>query len=205
MAIRIVAICGSVRPGNYTAKALKLALDELGNLPDVDVAAFRIEDLDLSLPGLPAGNPAALERFQKAVGEATGVLLASPEYHGGVSSPMKLAIDNLGFPSALAGKPIALLGVAAGGIGAIKSLEQLRLICSHVGAIVLPSPISVANCQKVFDEDGNCLDPKMEKMIRGCGRGLIDYIKGAICPRVTLEAMARQVESVAAAAGPDGA
>jgi FMN reductase len=48
---------------------------------------------------------------------------------------MKLAIDNLGFPSMLSGKPISLLGVAAGVIGAIKSLEELRGICSHVGAV----------------------------------------------------------------------
>ena len=37
---------------------------------------------------------------------------------------MKLVIENLGFPSVLAGKPVALLGMAAGAIGAIKSLEH---------------------------------------------------------------------------------
>ena len=47
-------------------------------------------------------------------------------------------IENMGFPSVLAGKPVSLLGVAAGRIGAIKSLESLRGVCSHIGAIVLP-------------------------------------------------------------------
>ena len=56
----------------------------------------------------------------------------------------KLVIENLGFPSVLAGKPVALVGVAAGRIGAIKSLEQLRGVCSHVGALVLPGAVSVA-------------------------------------------------------------
>ena len=64
----------------------------------------------------------------------------------------KLIIENLGFPSVLATKPVALLGVAAGQIGAIKSLEQLRSVLSHVGAIVLPGPVSVAGVQGVFDE-----------------------------------------------------
>ena len=73
------------------------------------------------------------------------VILATPEYHGSFAAMMKLVIENLGFPSTLAGKPVALLGVAAGRIGAIKSLEQLRSVCSHVGAIVLPGPVSVAN------------------------------------------------------------
>lgn len=39
---------------------------------------------------------------------------------------IKLVIENLGFPSPLAAKPVALLGVAAGQIGAIKSLESLQ-------------------------------------------------------------------------------
>ncbi len=192
MPVKIVTICGSVRPGNYTAKALRLVLDEFAKHSDVEVVPIFFDELELPLPGLPARDPAAVERFQQAVKESTGVLLASPEYHGGVSSPMKLAIDNLGFPSMLSGKPISLLGVAAGVIGAIKSLEELRGICSHVGAIVLPMAVSVARVQQVFDDHGNCQDPDTEKRIRGAATSLIEYIRGAICPRITLEAIVRQ-------------
>src|ERR1700733_15050380 len=98
MPIKIVTICGSVQPGNNTAKALRLVLDEFARHPDVEVAPIFLDTLDLPLPGLKARSPADIERFQQKVKEATGVLLASPEYHGGVSSPMKLAIDNLGYP-----------------------------------------------------------------------------------------------------------
>jgi NAD(P)H-dependent FMN reductase len=192
MAIKIATICGSVRPGNYTSKALRLALDEFAKHVDVEVTPFYLDKLDLPLPGQPAKDSAAVERFRQTIKEATGVLLASPEYHGGISSPMKLAIDNLGFPSVLAGKPISLLGVAAGVIGAIKSLEQLRGICSHVGALVLPLAVSVARVQQVFDEGGNCRDADVEKSIRRAAVNLLDYIRGHICPAVTLEAMTRQ-------------
>ncbi len=192
MSIKIVTICGSVRPGNYTAKALRLVLDEFSKQSDVEVTPIFLDELDLPLPGLSARDPAAVERFQQAVKESTGVLLASPEYHGGVSSPMKLAIDNLGFPSMLSGKPISLLGVAAGAIGAIKSMEDLRGICSHVGAIVLPMAVSVARVQQAFDEEGNCQDADTEKRIRSAATNLIDYIRGAICPGITLEAIVRQ-------------
>jgi len=104
---------------------------------------------------------------------------------------MKQIIENLGFPSVLAGKPVALLGVAAGQIGAIKSLEQLRSICSHIGAMVLPGPVSVANVQKVFDDQGECQDAGVEKRIRGVATTLIDYINQNICPRVALEQIVR--------------
>ena len=61
-----------------------------------------------------------------------------------MSACAKLIIENLGFPSVLAGKAIVILGVAAGSAGAIKSLEQLRCVLSHIGAIVLPGPVSIA-------------------------------------------------------------
>jgi FMN reductase len=125
------------------------------------------------------------------VDAATGVILATPEYHGSFSAYLKQVIENLGFPSRLAGKPVALLGVAAGQIGAIKSLEQLRSVCSHVGAIVLPGPVSVAGVQRVFNEQGVCLDEKVEARIRGVGDSLIHYVQQNICPRMALEHMVR--------------
>jgi FMN reductase len=105
---------------------------------------------------------------------------------------MKLVIENLGFPSALSGKPVALLGVAAGSIGAIKSLEQLRGVCAHVGAIALPLPVSIANVQKAFAPDGTCQDPAVEKLVRRVGTGLLDYIRKSVCPRVQLEQLLRE-------------
>ncbi|MCG8604957.1 NAD(P)H-dependent oxidoreductase, partial [bacterium] len=106
-------------------------------------------------------------------------------------SVIKLVVENLGFPSVLSGKPVALLGVAAGQIGAIKALEQLRSVCSHVGAIVLPGPVSVAGVSKLFDEQGRCLDERVEKRIRGMATNLLDYIEGHICPKICLEEMVR--------------
>ena len=188
--IRVVAVSGSVRPGNYTSKALALVVDEIGKHERVGLELFDPREMRLAPPGTETDDP-RVERLKLAVQEATGVILATPEYHGGYSSVIKLVIENLGFPSVLAGKPVALLGVAAGSIGAIKALENLRSVCSHVGAIVLPGPVSVAHVRKVFDEEGRCLDEAVEARVRGVATNLLDYIGTNICPRVTLEAMVR--------------
>ena len=188
MGIQIVAIGGSVREDNFTWKALSLVADEFKKL-EVTCEVIDPRDLELAFPG--KGESTSAEALKKKVTEATGLILATPEYHGSFSAAMKLVIENLGFPSVLAGKPIALLGVAAGAIGAIKSLEHLRSVCSHIGAVVLPGPVSVANVQKVFDEKGACKDPAVEKRIRGCANTLLDYIHKHICPRVCLEEMVR--------------
>ncbi len=189
--IHIVLINGSVRPHNYTAMASALVADELRKDPKVQVQVLDPAELHLPLPGLD-GNSEGVHKLQNAVKHATAVVLATPEYHGSFSSVMKLVIENLGFPSLLQGKPVALLGVAAGAIGAIKSLEHLRGVASHVGAIVLPTPISVANVRSVFDAAGRPTDPGAESMIRGLARSLMEYLHGNVCPRVTLERLMRE-------------
>lgn len=194
--IPVVAILGSVRPGNYTAMALAIVADEIGKISEIDFNIIDPAKIELPLPGMGKGSP-DLELLQNMVSEAAGILLATPEYHGSYSSVMKLVIENLGFPNALSGKPVALLGVAAGRIGAIKALEHLRSVCSHVGAIVLPGPISVAGVQQVFDEQGNCLNPGVEKEIRSLSGKLVEYIQQHHCPEISLEEIVRQGSAVA--------
>lgn len=189
--IRIVIINGSVRPGNYTAKASALVADELRRDPKVSVEVIDPTKLDLPMPGTRP-DAESTKAIQQIVGAASGVVLATPEYHGSFSSVMKLVIENLGFPSVMSGKPVALLGVAAGSIGAIKSLEQLRSVCSHIGAIALPLPISIANVQKVFDAEGRCLDARVEKLVRGVATHLMDYLRQNVCPRIQLERLLRE-------------
>jgi chromate reductase, NAD(P)H dehydrogenase (quinone) len=189
--IRIVIINGSARPGNFTGKAVAIVADELGRDPRVSVEVINPGALNLPLPGTDLQAPAVKELQAKIVA-ATAVVLATPEYHGSFSSVMKLTIENLGFPSVLSGKPVALLGVAAGAIGAIKSLEHLRGVVSHIGALALPLPISIPNVQTVFDADGSVKDPAVEKLIRRVATNLMQYIDRHICPRVTLERLLRE-------------
>src|SRR6186713_2173431 len=120
---RIVTISGSSQSPSFTRRALMVVDDELGK-SSFGVETFDGAELHLDFPGRPLTADGA--RLRDAVADAAGVVLATPEYHGGVSALIKLCVENLGYPSALSGKPVALLGVAAGRIGAIKSLEQLR-------------------------------------------------------------------------------
>ena len=179
--IHIVVIIGSIQPGNYTSKAVNLVADELRKHRECTVEVIDPATMNLPFPGMPESTDTA--KLRESISKATGVILSTPECHGGYSSVIKLVIENMGFPSELAGKPISLLGVAAGRIGAIKSLESLRGICSHVGVIVMPGPVSVAGVRQVFDEEGNCQDEATEKLIRSLAVHLLDYIHDSICPK----------------------
>lgn len=187
----IVALQGTTRPGSYTAHALAVVVDELEQRHPGCVTIVDPSTLSLPFPGQTGEYPDVSE-LQDTVRGATGVVFATPEYHGTFSSVAKLLVENLGFPSALSTKPVALLGVAAGSIGAIKSLESLRGVCSHVGAIVLPGPVSIANVRSAFDADGRVIDETVDRQLRALASSLLGYIEQSVCPRFALETMVRQ-------------
>ena len=189
--VRVAAILGTGRPGNVTSKVLALAVDELSGNPEVRVTWIDPAEMELPFPG-QSGDFPDRERLQAAIRDADGLIFATPEYHGSYAAAMKLVIENLGFPSVLAGKPAALIGAASGAIGAVKALEHLRSVLSHVGAIVLPGPVSVAGVHKVFDAEGRCLDEAVARRTRKLAANLLDYVERSTCPRAGLEAFARR-------------
>jgi NAD(P)H-dependent FMN reductase len=82
--------------------------------------------------------------------------------------------------------------VAAGRIGAIKSIEQLRGVCGHVGALVVPGAVSIANVQGAFDARGRCTDAGAEAALRSLPAALIRFVHDFVCPRFIMEDMARK-------------
>lgn len=170
----IIVISGSRRPGSNTEKALRIALDELEkNGKRVEVV--RLGEWNFPLPGDSSVKDDG-GCLRKKVLAAKGLLFVTPEYHGSISSTLKLIIDNLGFPSTLESKDIAIMGVAMGP-SADNALKHLRHILTHVGGNVLPTESSVGSVHKKFDETGICLEPEVEDSIRKVSRGLLQHLK----------------------------
>ncbi|MBU0475302.1 MAG: NAD(P)H-dependent oxidoreductase [Bacteroidetes bacterium] len=172
---KIVAIIGSVSKNSYTRKSLKLAVNEIEKHDNFSVTIIDPRDFDLPNPGSGIMNEDR-KRLQQIVGEADGAILATPEYNGSYSSVIKLVIENLGYPSQLCGKPITLLGIADGEMGAIKSIEALRGVCAHIGGLVLPHTTSISYVNQKFDVNDNCIDEQTDRRIRRVGTELIKYI-----------------------------
>ena len=189
--IKIATVLGSALAPKVTAMALALVHDELRSIEDVSVIDIDPSKLRLFIPGMEDG-PSDSEQLQELVRSVDGVIISTPEYHNSFSSLIKMVIENLGYPSALSGKPVSLLGIAGGRYGAIKSLEHLRSVCSHVGALVLPGGISISKARTVFDNQGNCLDVEVEQDIRDMARYMYRYIHDSQCPDISLEELARK-------------
>ena len=176
--IHLVAITGSVRTDDNTSKVLALVVDEIKKHSDVTLDVIDPDSLSLPLPG--KNEKSSADALQKIVSSAAGVVLATPEYNGSYSSVIKLVIEHLGEPSVLAGKPVVLLGVASGGIGAVKALEHLGSVCLNEEAIVLPGSVSVARVHRIFSAQGECTDKDVEKRVRGLADTLLNYIRNSV-------------------------
>jgi FMN reductase len=169
--IRIVGICGSLRPGSYTRVAVDIAL---GGAQEVGAETQAIDLRDYNLIFCDGKKdesryPEGVFRLRRQVKEAHGIILGTPEYHGGYSGVLKNALDLMGFEE-LEGKMIGLVGVSGGKMGAVHALDSLRNIGRALHAWVIPEQAWVPEAWKVFDKDGHLRDQEYEERLKEVGR-----------------------------------
>ncbi len=169
--IRVVGICGSIRPGSYTRAALALALagaaDNGAQTELIDLRHYQLIFCDGKDD--ESNYPADVAKLRAAVRPAQGIILATPEYHGGYSGVLKNALDLMGFEE-FEGKMLGLVGVSGGRMGAVGPMHALRDVGRALHAWVIPEQASVAQAWEVFDDQGHCRQPDIEKRLREVGR-----------------------------------
>lgn len=169
--VRIVAICGSLRPGSYTRMALQVALR---GARETGAEATLIDPREYQLifcdgKENESGYPKGVFRLRDEVKRAHGVILGTPEYHGGVSGVLKNALDLMGFEE-LEGKMIGLVGVSGGAFGSVHALSHLRTIGRALHAWVIPEQVAISEAWKAFDKEGNPTNLELEKRLLELGR-----------------------------------
>ena len=173
--LKIVGICGSLREGSYTRMALAVALRGAAE-HGAETQLIDLRDYQLTFcngGGSDDLRPDVL-RLCEDVSRAQGVILATPEYHGGYSGVLKNALDLMGFDE-FEGKMVGLVGVSAGSTGAFGALSSLRSVGRALHAWVVPEQAAVANVDDVFDEQGNCNDQAIEKRLKAVGRQVAKF------------------------------
>ena len=171
----IVGICGSLSADSTTRRALELALRAAQKAGG---ATTMLDLRELKLPFASSDwNPTEwpdAEKLLRAIRGADGLLWATPEYHGSYSGALKNALDLASIPD-FEGKVVALLGVAAGQIGAIQSLSHLRGIARQLHLWAIPSQLSIAQSYGAFDENGALKDPKLAQSLEKMSAELVKW------------------------------
>lgn len=171
--VRIVGIGGSLRSDSYSQVALSLAAQR------VEALGASVEVLDLRTMQLPFCNGEDdypgypdVERLRNTVKQADGLILVTPEYHGGVSGVLKNALDLMDFEQ-LDGKVTGLISVL-GGQSNSNALNELRLIMRWVHAWVIPEQIAVGQAWKAFGPDGKIFDEKLSQRFDQFAQSLVE-------------------------------
>jgi len=169
--LRVVGICGSIRPASLTRLALEIALEGAAALGAqtqlIDLATYELVFCDGKED--ESTYPEDVFRLRKEVQAAQGIILATPEYHGGYSGVLKNAMDLMGFDE-FRGKMIGLIGVAGGAMGAINALNSLRTIGRALHAWVVPVQAAIPEAWKVFDKDRKLTDEALRDRLQEVGR-----------------------------------
>jgi FMN reductase len=167
-----VGICGSLRPNGWTSAGLKIALAgaeekgataELLDLRDYDLPFCTGGDID-SIEG-----KAGVQRLRQKVFEASGIILATPNYHGSLSGVLKNALDLMSMRE-FEGKVVGLIGVSGGRMGGAATLNALRAIGRTLHAWVIPSEAWIYDADSAFTEDGRIKDRGSDQRFRDVGR-----------------------------------
>jgi NAD(P)H-dependent FMN reductase len=169
--IRVVGICGSLRSGSFTRAALRIALEGAAEL-GAETYLIDLRDYELDFchgEEKQRAYPADVHRLRQEVKQAQGIILATPEYHGGMSGVLKNALDLMGFDQ-FGGKMMGLIGVSGGQMGAINALNSLRTVGRSLHAWVIPEQALLPQAWKMFDATGRLKTNDYEERLKEVGR-----------------------------------
>jgi NAD(P)H-dependent FMN reductase len=90
----------------------------------------------------------AVALLRRLVREADALVLATPEYHGGMSGVLKNVLDLLDFEH-LEGKVVGAISVL-GGLSNCNALNDIRCVMRWCHAWVIPEQIAIGRARTVF-------------------------------------------------------
>ena len=170
MSVRILGIAGSLRAASYNRSLLRAAA-ELAPA-GMAIQLFDLIDVPLYNGDVEAqGDPEPVAALKRAIREADGVLMATPEYNHGVAAVMKNAVDWASRPpreAPLSGKPVGIMGASPGITGTARGQSQLRQAFEFTNSFAMPQPeLLVFKAHEKFDGEGRLTDETTRRYLAG--------------------------------------
>ncbi len=183
----IVGLGGALRDNSSTEKAMRVVLAEAER---AGAGTLLITGQALNLPLYAPEQTARSEAAQglvEALARADGIIIGSPGYHGSISGVVKNALDYAEDLRAdrrpyFTGRAVGCIATAGGWPGAINTLGALRDIVHALRGWPTPLGVAINTSEKVFDEDGACLNHKVETMLKTIAREVMHFATCQVVP-----------------------
>ena len=169
--MKLLCFAGALRAGSVSKQlvqeAIRILSEQHGvtaDYLDLKEYPFPVYDTDIEQS---QGIPDSIRLLAQRVSAANALIIASPEYNGGISSVLKTVIDWLSRvkPMPLKGKFLLLLSASPSGTGGVMGLWHTRLPFEALGVHVFPLMVAVPRAQNAFNEDGRLTDTKAEQKL----------------------------------------
>ena len=166
--LHVLAICGSLRAGSYNRAALRVAIEQKPpgmTVETADIGRIPPYNEDVRAQGFPP----PVETLRRQIAAADALLFVTPEYNYSMPGVLKNAIDWASRPpdQPFAGKPVAIMGAAAGMAGSARAQYDLRRSCVFLDMHPLNKPeVLIGQAQTKFDANGNLIDEAARGFIR---------------------------------------
>src|SRR5271169_4482329 len=163
--INVLAICGSLRAASYNRAALLTAIELKPPgmaIETADISTIPLYNEDLRVQGFPP----PVETLRRQIAAADALLFVTPEYNYSMSGVLKNAIDWASRPpdQPFAGKPVAIMGAAAGMAGTARAQYDLRRCCVFLDMHPINKPeVLIGQAHTKCDSGGRFTDEV------GCG------------------------------------
>lgn len=173
--MKILAISGSLRKASANTAMLQAAIAISSKVDGVEMSLYPPEDLE-AIPhfnpdrDVEGVTPNSVLKFRIALNASDGVLIASPEYVGGVSGLLKNSFDWVVSSDALEvyEKPFAVLNLSNRATEADDDLK--RIIKTMGGNVIDEASIQIPLKSNVVTTDGLLKNPylmqKLEKILQ---------------------------------------
>ncbi|CAK7073929.1 MAG: 2-hydroxy-1,4-benzoquinone reductase [Desulfovibrio sp.] len=163
----VAVFVGSLRKESFNKK-LAEALAYVGR-DMFHCTIIPLDDVPMYNQDLETDLPAPVARIKKAVAEADGILLVTPEYNRNIPPVLKNALDWCSRPpgnNSWTGKPAALAGTSPGVVGTAVAQSQLRSVMAMLGMIVMGQPeLYLVWKDDYFTAEGHVADAKNEAFL----------------------------------------
>ena len=173
MAPKILVFAGSIRTGAWSGRTADAAMKELA-LQGAEVTRISLADYPLPImdEDLEAqkGIPENAVKLARLIAHHDGVLVATPEYNGSISSVLKNAIDWASRPwgkNSFSRMPSGVIGTSPGSIGTAVAQQSLKSVLSFCNSPMMNAlEAYVQFTPGLITDDGEVTKPDTEMFLK---------------------------------------
>lgn len=179
--MKLVAIVGTNAKQSYNRSLLQFMKRHFASKADIEI--LEITDVPMFNETDDQTDTPVIQKFNKAISEADGVIISTPEHNHTIPSSLNSLLEWLSFNiHPLDGKPTMIVGASYDVQGSSRAQLHLRQILDAPGvnATVMPgSEFLLGRAHRAFDANGDLINERTVDFLDSCFYRFLRFVSVA--------------------------